>query len=93
MLAARITIEDGLCRLIDVDDINRLLQFGQQQDGGLQLTNRRQALLEELAESVQLVDPLGPNKSAPLSPNDDLVFLRIISLLKGRKLLSRLPLP
>ncbi|KAM0846856.1 hypothetical protein ACQ4PT_055374 [Festuca glaucescens] len=88
MLAARITIEDGLCHLLDVDDINRLLQFSQQQDGGLQLTNRKQALLEQLAESLQLVDPLGPNKSAPLSPNDDLVFLRITSLPKGRKLLS-----
>uniref|UniRef100_A0ACD5XNZ9 Uncharacterized protein n=1 Tax=Avena sativa TaxID=4498 RepID=A0ACD5XNZ9_AVESA len=89
MLAARITIEDGLCLLLDVDDIDRLLQFSQQQDGGLQLRNRRQALLEQLAESLQLVDPLTPNKDVPLSPNDDLVFLRIISLPKGRKLFSR----
>ncbi|KAL6646784.1 hypothetical protein ACP70R_015478 [Stipagrostis hirtigluma subsp. patula] len=89
MLAARITIEDGLCLLLDVDDIDRLLQFSQQQDGGLQLRNRRQALLEQLAESLQLVDPLAPNKNAPLSSNDDLVFLRIVTLPKGRKLLSR----
>ncbi|TVU02727.1 hypothetical protein EJB05_51759 [Eragrostis curvula] len=89
MLAARITIEDGLCLLLDVDDIDRLLQFNQQQDGGLQLRNRRQALLEKLAESLQLVDPLAPNKNAPLSSNDDLVFLRIVTLPKGRKLLSR----
>ncbi|KAL5207887.1 hypothetical protein ABZP36_032322 [Zizania latifolia] len=89
MLAARITIEDGLCLLLDVDDIDRLLQFSQQQDGGLQLTNRRQALLEQLAESLQLVDPLTPGNNAPLLPNDDLVFLRIVSLPKGRKLLSR----
>ncbi|KAK3152790.1 hypothetical protein QOZ80_2BG0163650 [Eleusine coracana subsp. coracana] len=89
MLAARITIEDGLCLLLDVDDIDRLLQFSQQQDGGLQLRNRRQALLEKLAESLQLVDPLAPNKNAPLSSNDDLVFLRIVALPKGRKLLSR----
>ncbi|KAK1633159.1 hypothetical protein QYE76_007474 [Lolium multiflorum] len=89
MLAARITIEDGLCLLLDVDDIDRLLQFSQQPDGGLQLRNRRQALLEQLAESLQLVDPLTPNKDIPLSPNDDLVFLRIVSLPKGRKLLSR----
>uniref|UniRef100_A0A0E0CJE8 mRNA decay factor PAT1 domain-containing protein n=1 Tax=Oryza meridionalis TaxID=40149 RepID=A0A0E0CJE8_9ORYZ len=89
MLAARITIEDGLCLLLDVDDIDRLLQFSQQQDGGLQLRNRRQALLEQLAESLQLVDPLTPSNNAPLSPNDDLVFLRIVSLPKGRKLLSR----
>ncbi|KAI4989334.1 hypothetical protein ZWY2020_036651 [Hordeum vulgare] len=89
MLAARITIEDGLCLLLDVDDIDRLLHFSQQPDGGLQLRNRRQALLEQLAESLQLVDPLTPNKDASLLPNDDLVFLRIVSLPKGRKLLSR----
>ncbi|KAG8069848.1 hypothetical protein GUJ93_ZPchr0006g41641 [Zizania palustris] len=89
MLAARITIEDGLCLLLDVDDIDRLLQFSKQQDGGLQLRDRRQALLEQLAETLQLVDPLGPNKTEPLSPNDDLVFLRIVSLPKGRTLLSR----
>ncbi|KAK3134346.1 hypothetical protein QOZ80_6AG0547920 [Eleusine coracana subsp. coracana] len=89
MLAARITIEDGLSLLLDVDDIDRLLQFSQQQDGGLQLRNRRQALLGQLAESLQLVDPLGPNKTTNLSPIDDWVFLRIVSLPKGRKLLSR----
>jgi len=88
MLAARITIEDGLCLLLDVDDIDRLLQFSHQQDGGLQLRNRRQALLEQLAESLQLVDPLAPNKTAPLTSYDDLVFLRIVTLPKGRKLLS-----
>ncbi|CAL4949599.1 unnamed protein product [Urochloa decumbens] len=59
-----------------------------QQDGGLQLRNRRQSLLGQLAESLQLVDPLGPNKNAHLSANDDLVFLRIVSLPKGQKLLS-----
>lgn len=89
MLAARITIEDGLSLLLDIDDIDRLLQFSQQQDGGSQLRNRRQSLLGQLAESLQLVDPLGPNKNTHLSANDDLVFLRIVSLPKGRKLLSR----
>jgi len=89
MLAARITIEDGLSLLLDIDDIDRLLQFSQQQDGGLQLRNRRQTLLGQLAESLQLVDPLGANKNRHLSANDDLVFLRIVSLPKGRKLLSR----
>jgi DNA topoisomerase 2-associated protein PAT1 len=89
MLAARITIEDGLSLLLDIDDIDRLLQFSQQQDGGLQLRNRRQSLLDQLAESLQLVDPLGPNKNTHLSAKDDLVFLRIVSLPKGRKLLSR----
>ncbi|KAJ0980766.1 hypothetical protein J5N97_009021 [Dioscorea zingiberensis] len=92
MLAARIAIEDGLCLLLDVDDIDRLLQFSPPQDDGSQLKQKRQVLLEGLAASLQLVDPLGPGKaghSVGLSPKDDLVFLRLVSLPKGRKLLSR----
>lgn len=90
MLAARITIEDGLCLLLDVDDIDRLIQCGQPQDGGVQLRRRRQMLLEGLAASLQLVDPLGKGSHAVgLSPKDDLVFLRLVALPKGRKLLTR----
>ncbi|KAK1308179.1 hypothetical protein QJS10_CPA09g01053 [Acorus calamus] len=93
MLAARIAIEDGLYLLLDVDDIDRLLQLSQPQDGGSQLRRRRQLLLEGLAASLQLVDPLSPGKggshSVGLAPKDDLVFLRLVSLPKGRKLLSR----
>nr|CAD1819596.1 unnamed protein product [Ananas comosus var. bracteatus] len=59
MLAARITVEDGLCLLLDVDDIDRLLQSSQSQDGGFHLKRRREVLLEGLATSLQLVDPLG----------------------------------
>ncbi|XP_042477548.1 protein PAT1 homolog 2-like [Macadamia integrifolia] len=89
MLAARITIEDGLCLLLDVDDIDRLLEFNQPQDG-VQLRRRRQVLLEGLAASLQLVDPLGKGGHAVgPAPRDDLVFLRLVSLPKGRKLLSR----
>ncbi|XP_020276528.1 protein PAT1 homolog 1-like [Asparagus officinalis] len=92
MLAARIAVEDGLCLLLDIDDIDRLLQSSQLQDGGSQLRRRRQVLLEGLAASLQLVDPLGPGQaghSVGLAPKDDLVFLRLTSLPKGRKLLSR----
>ncbi|KAG8055276.1 hypothetical protein GUJ93_ZPchr0001g32903 [Zizania palustris] len=92
MLAARVTVEDALCLLLEVDDIDRLLQSSQAQDNGFQLRRRRQVLLEGLAASLQLVDPLGPSKSnhsSGLAPKDDLVFLRIVSLPKGRKLLSR----
>ncbi|KAL7217566.1 hypothetical protein ACSBR2_010929 [Camellia fascicularis] len=92
MLAARVTIEDGLCVLLDVDDIDRFLQFNQFQDGGNQLKRRRQVLLEGLAASLQLVNPLGKNgHTVDLAPEDDLVFLRLVSLPKGRKLLSSLP--
>ncbi|CAI9754465.1 unnamed protein product [Fraxinus pennsylvanica] len=90
MLAARVTIEDGLCLLLDVDDIDRLLQFSQPQDGGTQLRRKRQILLEGLAASLQLVDPLGKSgNSAGLAARDDIVFLRIVSHSKGRKLISR----
>ncbi|KAL9996987.1 hypothetical protein Hdeb2414_s0658g00931201 [Helianthus debilis subsp. tardiflorus] len=90
MLAARITIEDSLCLLLDVDDIDRLLQFTQPQDNGVQMRQRRQILLEGLATSLQLVDPLGKkSNSVGLTPKDDIVFLRLASLPKGRKLISK----
>ncbi|KAK6947272.1 hypothetical protein RJ641_000745 [Dillenia turbinata] len=90
MLAARVTIEDGLCLLLDVDDIDRYLQFNQLPDGGAHLRRRRQALLEELAALLQLVDPLDKSgNTIGLAPKDGLVFLRLVSLPKGRKLLSR----
>lgn len=90
MLAARITIEDSLCVLLDVDDIDRFLQFAQPQDGGTQLRRKRQTLLEGLAASLQLVDPLGKSgHTVGLGPKDDIVFLRLVSIPKGRKLLSR----
>ncbi|XP_011014090.1 PREDICTED: protein PAT1 homolog 1-like isoform X1 [Populus euphratica] len=90
MLAARVTIEDGLCLLLDVDDIDRFLEFNQFHEVGTQLRRRRQALLEGLAASMQLVDPLGKNgHTVGLAPKDDFVFLRLVSLPKGRKLLAR----
>ncbi|KAK1388726.1 Topoisomerase II-associated protein PAT1 [Heracleum sosnowskyi] len=90
MLAARITIEDGLRVLLDVEDIDRFLQFSQPQDGGSQLRRRRQILLDGLAASLQLADPLGKSgKSVGLNPKDDIVFLRLVSLPKGRKLISK----
>ncbi|KAI3730405.1 hypothetical protein L1987_61575 [Smallanthus sonchifolius] len=91
MLASRIMIEDSLCVLLDVDDIDRLLHSTQPQDGGSQARQRRQILLDGLAASLQLVDPLGvsSNKSSGLAPKDDIVFLRVVSLPKGRKLISK----
>ncbi|TVU34989.1 hypothetical protein EJB05_16849 [Eragrostis curvula] len=92
MLAARVTVEDALCLLLEVDDIDRLLQSSQAQDNSFQLKRRRQVLLEGLAASLQLVDPLGPNKSGQssgLATKEDIVFLRIVSLPKGRKFLAR----
>ncbi|KAM7269450.1 hypothetical protein ACFE04_024947 [Oxalis oulophora] len=91
MLAARVIIEDGLCLLLDVDDIDRFLEFNQMQDCVTQLRQKRMNLLEELATSLHLVDPLGNNcrSVAGIAHQDDLVFLRILSLPKGRKLLAK----
>ncbi|CAA3018617.1 Hypothetical predicted protein [Olea europaea subsp. europaea] len=90
MLTARVTIEDGICVLLLVDDIDRFLQFNQLQDGGAQLRQRRHILLEGLASSLQLIDPLGKNcLTVDLAPEDDLDLLRFVSLPKGRKFLSR----
>ncbi|KAL8162129.1 hypothetical protein V2J09_013618 [Rumex salicifolius] len=88
MLAARVTVEDGLCLLLDIDDMDRFLQFNEHPDGGAELRQRRQSHLECLAASFQLVDPLGKyEQTVKLTPKDDFVFLRIVSLPKGRKLL------
>lgn len=90
MLAARIAVEDALCLLLDVDDIDRFLKFNQPQDGGAQLRRKRQGMLEGLAASLQLVDPLGQSgNTVGLVSKDDLVFLRIVSLPKGQKLICR----
>ncbi|XP_074592527.1 protein PAT1 homolog 1-like [Curcuma longa] len=91
LVAARITIEDGFSLLLVVDDIDRLLQFNPPQDGGLQLRQMRQVSLDGLAASLHLVDPLGSIGAgySGIDPKDDIVFLRIISLAKGRKLISR----
>ncbi|XP_039001002.1 protein PAT1 homolog 1-like isoform X2 [Hibiscus syriacus] len=90
MLAARITIEDGFSLLLEIDDIDRLIQFSQPHDGGAQLGRRRQILLEGMAASLQLVDPLGKGAHVvSCAPEDDIVFLRLVSLAKGRKLITR----
>ncbi|BAT89823.1 uncharacterized protein HKW66_Vig0232120 [Vigna angularis] len=90
LFAARVAIEDGLYLLLDVEDIDRFLQCNQLQDGGTQLRRRRKVLMEGLASSLQLVDPLGKNGSkVGLGAKDDVVFLLLVSIPKGRKLLSK----
>uniref|UniRef100_A0A7N0UBL4 Topoisomerase II-associated protein PAT1 n=1 Tax=Kalanchoe fedtschenkoi TaxID=63787 RepID=A0A7N0UBL4_KALFE len=90
MFAARIAIEDALGVLLDVEDIDRILQFSLPQDGGVQLKRKRQIFLEGLATSIQLVDPLGKSgHSGALTSKDDVVFLRLVSIPKGRKFLSK----
>ncbi|KAL9265495.1 PAT1 homolog 2-like protein [Drosera capensis] len=88
--ATRVTIEDSLSLLLDVEDIDRVLLCNPPQDGGNQLRRRRQILLEALATSIQLVDPLkDAGRASGITPSDDVIFLRIVSLPKGRKLFTR----
>ncbi|XP_051151973.1 protein PAT1 homolog 2-like [Andrographis paniculata] len=85
MAAARVTVEDGHSLLLDVDDIDRILQFTQPQDGGMQLRRKRHILLEGFAAALELVDPLGKSGNSI----DDIVFLRILSFSKGQKLVRK----
>ncbi|ESQ56064.1 hypothetical protein EUTSA_v10024461mg [Eutrema salsugineum] len=90
LVAARVTIEDAFGVLIDIVDIDRTLQFNRPQDAGALLRRKRQILLEGLATSLQLVDPFSKTgQKTGLTAKDDIVFLRIATLPKGRKLLTK----
>ncbi|KAL9227980.1 hypothetical protein vseg_003608 [Gypsophila vaccaria] len=88
MFSARIAVEDAFTLLLDVDDIDRVLRHNPPQDGGSQLRRKRQVLLEALSAALQLVDPLGTGGST-VGPGDDVVFMRLVSLPKGCKLLCK----
>ncbi|CAN8268787.1 unnamed protein product [Cochlearia groenlandica] len=90
LVAARVTIEDALGVLIDIVDIDRTLQSTRPQDGGAQVKRKRQILLEGLATALQLADPFSKTgQKTGLSAKDDVVFLRIATLPKGRKMLTK----
>ncbi|CAN7110411.1 unnamed protein product [Brassica rapa subsp. narinosa] len=86
LVAARVTIEDAFGVLIDIVDLDRTLQCNRPQDCGSQLVRKRQLLLEGLATSLQLVDPFSKTGQ---KTKDDIVFLRIATLPKGKKLLTK----
>ncbi|KFK39518.1 hypothetical protein AALP_AA3G254500 [Arabis alpina] len=90
LVAARVTIEDALGVLIDVVDIDRTLQSTRPQDGGAQVKRKRQILLEGLATALQLADPFSKaGQKSGMTAKDDVVFLRIATLPKGRKMLTK----
>ncbi|KAF8086024.1 hypothetical protein N665_0639s0032 [Sinapis alba] len=90
LVAARVTIEDALGVLIDIVDIDRHLQSTRPQDGGAQVKRKRQILLEGLATALQLADPFSKTgQKSGLTAKDDVVFLRIATLPKGRKMLTK----
>ncbi|CAN6925078.1 unnamed protein product [Brassica oleracea] len=86
LVAARVTIEDALGVLIDIVDIDRHLQSTRPQDGGALVKRKRQILLEGLATALQLADPFSKTNQ---TAKDDVVFLRIATLPKGRKMLTK----
>mmetsp|Transcript_35186 Transcript_35186/g.66322 ORF Transcript_35186/g.66322 Transcript_35186/m.66322 type:complete len:905 (-) Transcript_35186:458-3172(-) len=93
LLAARIMIEDAMCLLLDVQDIDRLLHSQQALEHPAALHQRRTLLLEGLAQSLRLPDsPELPTtaKVDPESQRSDGVFLHLVSLPKGLTLFAHM---
>ena len=90
LLAARIMIEDGMCLLLDVDDIDRQVEEGVAVEAPAAMSRRRDFLLEGLAGTLRLpaVPVLTPQ--AAKRGESDAVFERIAHLHKGRTMLAKL---
>ena len=90
LLAARIMIEDGMCLLLDVDDIDRQVDEGIAAEAPAAMARRRDFLLEGLAGTIRLpaVPVLTPQ--AIKRGDSDAVFRSLIALHKGRVLLAKL---
>jgi len=92
MLAARIMVEDCMSLLLDVDDIERMFRqgvaTGMRVEGADALMLRRAVLMESLASSLRM--PNGPVLVAEADKSaSDGVFLRLVTLPKGRRLLAQ----
>lgn len=86
-LAAKVLVEDGMCLMLDVDDIDKLLlvRFEPHSDEYVVLSSRRESLLDSLCTSLFL-----PTAAAQDAKVEEAVILCILLLSKGRKLLARL---
>lgn len=96
LLAARIMIEDCMCLLLDVDDIDRMfIMAGGYREDEMQLQQRRSLLMEGFAASLRLPDTSMLSTAQPSPASDsklessDGVFLRLMALPKGRVMLAR----
>ena len=98
MLAARIMVEDCMSLLLDVDDIERMFRQGvakgMRVEGADALMQRRAVLMEGLASSLRLPDEAvlaGAHSDAAAGDksSSDGVFLRLVTLPKGRRLLAQ----
>ena len=90
LLAARIMIEDGMCLLLDVDDIDRQVEEGIAGEAPAAMSRRRDFLLEGLAGTVRL--PAAPvlTPQAKKRGDSDAVFESLTALHKGRVMLAKL---
>ena len=87
MLAARIMVEDCMALILDVQDIDRIFIATSEQklENHDELLRRRELLVNGLAASLRL------SEDSVISGSDssDGVFLRLLTLTKGRTLVSR----
>jgi DNA topoisomerase 2-associated protein PAT1 len=90
LLAARIMIEDGMCLLLDVDDIDRQVEEGLAAEPPAAMARRRDFLLEGLAGTLRLPSVPVVTPQALKRGESDAVFERITALHKGRVLLAKL---
>jgi DNA topoisomerase 2-associated protein PAT1 len=86
LLAARIMIEDSMCLLLDVDDIDRQLEEGRPSETEEDLKRRRTFLLDGLVSTLRL--PSVPVLAVGGAEHDG-IFQRIVTLAKGRTLLAK----
>lgn len=93
LLAARIVIEDCMCLLLDVDDIDRVLKNhfrGREDEQTASLRVRRIVLLDAMANSLRLPHTSVLKVGGEVGEEEaDAVLRRLSGLLKGRKLVSR----
>ena len=98
LLAARIVIEDCMCLLLDVDDIDRVMKHrftGREDAQSNALRHRRNVLLDALANSLRLphrntlAKPKLNAKDGTSGQDTDAVLRRLSGIPKGRKLLAR----
>ncbi|EEH58067.1 uncharacterized protein MICPUCDRAFT_67350 [Micromonas pusilla CCMP1545] len=90
LLAARIMIEDGMCLLLDVDDIDRQVEEGVAAEAPAAMARRRDFLLEGLAGTLRVPATPVLNAQARKRGDSDAVFERIATLHKGRVMLAKL---
>eukprot|EP00210_Caulerpa_lentillifera_P005594 g5351.t1 len=94
-MQARKLIEDSMCLLLEVDDVDRLATSECGKVDLRRLANRRRDLIGSIVEAFRIPSTPEGNISNPAPTdkhvvNSDGVFLRLMSIAKGRSLLAKL---